>query len=481
MKKIILFLGVVCSSFYSFSQLNLIVDYACFYHEDSGPYVEVYLNVNGRSLQYQANDSGKIQAFIELTYLIEKEDSVIAYEKFQLNSPEYETTENILDMRDLHRLPVKNGNFDFTLIAKDLVSGETVESSQELREINFEKTKAGFSGIQLANKVTATSLDGPFVKNGFDIEPNLAHYFGANQQTLYFYAELYFSDQIAGEEEAFLLAYSIIDAKTNELVANLSGFKRLNGQKIHPILQSFDIKNLPSGKYALLLQAKDQKNQVICERKVEFYQSNPDLVNFSAINSLNTFVDSLTNKAELAEYIRSLYPISNATEKAFAQNQLKHADLKFMQQYFLNFWKSRNPEDPYVAWLAYQEELKKVEQLFAYGKTPGYRTERGRVYLQYGEPNSRQNIPYEPNTFPYSVWHYNKINGLSNRKFIFFSPSMEILGYEVLHSNVPGEIQNPNWELQLMSKSNAGVRPTQETPENTTINQRARDLWENPR
>ncbi len=474
-------MGLAVYSFSSSAQLNLILDYASFYHEDSGPYLEVYLNVNGRSLQYQANDSGKIQASIELTYLIEKEDSIIAYEKFQLNSPQYETTENILDMRDLHRLPIKNGKFKFTLIAKDLVSGELVESSQELREVLYKPSVVNFSGVQLANKVTASSINGPFVKNGFDIEPNLAHYFGANQQALYFYTELYFSDQIGGNNEPFLLAYSIVDAKTKKLMANLSGFKRLNGKNIHPVLQSFDLKNLPSGKYALLLQAKNKNNEVVCEQSVEFYQSNPGLVNFSAINSLNTFVDSMTNKAQLAEYIRSLDPISNANEKAFAQNQLKHADLEFMQQYFLNFWKSRNPEEPYVSWLAYQAELEKVDQLFAYGKTPGYRTERGRIYLQYGEPNSMQNVPYEPNTFPYSVWHYNKINGISNRKFIFFSPSMEVLGYEVLHSNVPGEIQNPNWELQLMSKSNAGIRPTQETPENTMINRRARDLWENPR
>ncbi|MEQ8909565.1 MAG: GWxTD domain-containing protein [Vicingaceae bacterium] len=480
MKRLLILTLFIFNTLASFSQINLILDYASFYLPQEGPYLEVYVSVNGNSLQYKYIDSLHQQASIELTYLVEAGDSVVSYDKFQMNSPQYVQGDLVLDMRDLKRIPVPNGDYLFTLIAKDLNSGQRVESSLDLREIHYSDSKLQFSGIQLANKIVASNVESPFVKNGFEIDPNFPHYFGKNQMSLFFYTELYNSHtQLKGEE--FLLAYSIVDKESDQVVANLSGFKRLQAQEVIPIIQSIQLNDLPSGKYSLLLQIKNRENKVVAEKRSDFYQSNPDLVNYSAINPDNSFVDSLTDKGVLAEHIRSLSPISSAAEREFAKNQLRFAELKFMQQYFLNFWKTRNPEDPHNAWLAYKKEVEKVDELFRYGKTPGYKTERGRVYLQYGPPSAMQNVPYEPNTYPYSIWLYNKVDGLSNRKFLFYSPSMEILGYEVLHSNMPGEAKYPNWELELMKKSNAGIRPTQETPENTMVNRRARDLWENPR
>lgn len=480
MKHVFSFSLLIVSSLISFSQMNLILDYATFYIPKQGPYLEIYVSINGNSLQYNYTDSIHQQASIELTYLVEDGDSIISFDKFQINSPQYGQGDLLLDLRDLKRIPVKNGNYQFTLIARDLNSGEKVESSLDLRNINYSDNTLALSDIQLADKVEASVAKGPFVKNGFEISPNFPHYFKANQSTLFFYTEIYNSLTILKEEE-FLLFYSIVNPEDEKVVANLSGFKRLQPQETIPIIQSISLQDLPSGKYSLLVQVKNKLNEVITTKRTNFYQSNPNLINYSSVNSSNSFVDSLTDKAILAEYINSLFPISSAAEREFAQNQLRYSDLEFMQKYFLNFWQSRNPEYPYAEWLAYKKEVEKVDQMFRYGKTPGYKTERGRVYLQYGEPNAMQNIPYEPNTYPYSIWHYNKINGLSNRKFLFYSPSMDILGYEILHSNVPGEAQNPNWELELMKKTNAGIRPTQETPENSVLNSRARDLWENPR
>ena len=39
----------------------------------------------------------------------------------------------------------------------------------------------------------------------------------------------------------------------------------------------------------------------------------------------------------------------------------------------------------------------------------GYRTDRGRVYLIYGEPDQIDRFPSETNMKPYEVWYYNSI------------------------------------------------------------------------
>tara|TARA_B100001109_G_scaffold255548_1_gene259174 strand:- start:1742 stop:3178 length:1437 start_codon:yes stop_codon:yes gene_type:complete len=478
MKKLFFIFTLIISHLSIFSQINLVLDYASFYLPENRPYLEVYLSIKGNSLKYVENEAGKSQAFIELTYLIEKGDSVVAYEKFQMNSPLYSAEEDLLDMRDLKRIPLDNGNYKFTLIAKDLNSGQKVESSQLIKSIDYGNNYS-ISDIQLLNSITQTQAGGLFEKNGYAFEPNFDHFFGPNLNQLAFYCEAYPSNQETADS-LFIVNYSIREASSNKIAANLNGFKRVSLNQTRPISQLIDLKNLPSGKYNLLVELKNKANETVTSKSVTFYQSNPNLVDYSTVNAVNTFVDTMTNKEELAEYIRSLSPISSAAEREFAQNQLAYADLKFMQRYFLNFWKTRNLENPHQEWLLYHQEVKKVDMLFAYGKTKGYKTERGRVYLQYGPPSTIFDMPYEPQCYPYSIWHYNKLKDQTNRKLIFFSPTMEILGYEVLHSNIPGEAYDLNWELSLIRKSTF-LRATEESPENSVINEKARDLWENPR
>ncbi|MFB1021492.1 MAG: GWxTD domain-containing protein, partial [Vicingaceae bacterium] len=172
----------------------------------------------------------------------------------------------------------------------------------------------------------------------------------------------------------------------------------------------------------------------------------------------------------------------------WGNNQLKYAELEFMQRYFLNFWRNRDELNPELAWENYKEKLILVDEEFGYGGVSGYRTDRGRVYLQYGKPQQLQDVPYDSDNHPYTIWQYykltdcyrNELNGLTDRKFIFYSNTNEMLGYEVLHSNVPGEVQNEQWEFTL-NKKQVGKRPG--TRENTTLEgqDRARDLFNNPR
>ena len=221
-------------------------------------------------------------------------------------------------------------------------------------------------------------------------------------------------------------------------------------------------------------------NEVLLSKEAKFQKSNPGLEDLSLVNVENSFASEITELGLLKEYIRSTAPIASSAEYEFAQNQLQYSNLEFMQKYFLNFWKERNKTNPEQAWLAYKQEVIVADKEFGYGGVKGYQTERGRIYLQYGKPNAVQNMPYEPNTYPYSVWQYYKLKGFTNRRFIFYSPTMETLGYQLLHSNMPGEIQNRNWQAELENKkTNRGN--TYEQNQGEIINDRAKDLFDNPR
>ena len=41
----------------------------------------------------------------------------------------------------------------------------------------------------------------------------------------------------------------------------------------------------------------------------------------------------------------------------------------------------------------------------------GWKTDRGRVYVLYGEPSEIEKFPNQMDQKPYEIWHYNDIEG----------------------------------------------------------------------
>ena len=79
----------------------------------------------------------------------------------------------------------------------------------------------------------------------------------------------------------------------------------------------------------------------------------------------------------------------------------------------------------------------------------GYETDQGRVYLQYGAPNSIITEKHDPSAYPYEIWSYYKVNNQTNRKFVFYCTEISGSDYVLLHSDVTGEIATNNWEMVL--------------------------------
>ena len=70
-------------------------------------------------------------------------------------------------------------------------------------------------------------------------------------------------------------------------------------------------------------------------------------------------------------------------------------------------------------------------------------SDRGRVYLQYGSPNQ---IIKRSNIFSstYEIWHFTKLM-INNRRFVFSLVDFGTSEYELVHSDMPGEILNQAW------------------------------------
>ena len=173
------------------------------------------------------------------------------------------------------------------------------------------------------------------------------------------------------------------------------------------------------------------------------YKINEDL-KIDDLDINNTFTSKIENLDTLKRYIQYLYPIQSKTESIYADNQLNYNNLTMMQKYFYKFWKDRNPFNAEEAWLIYLAKVKETNTIFGNGLIKGFMTDRGRIYLAYGLPNSRTQEVL-PNEFqPFEVWHYHQIEEERNIKFIFSNKNMPN-EYRLVYSNKQGEISNTDW------------------------------------
>ena len=67
-----------------------------------------------------------------------------------------------------------------------------------------------------------------------------------------------------------------------------------------------------------------------------------------------------------------------------------------------------NPDSPENEFLqAVEQRLAFANQFFTSSQQPGYKTDRGRVYLVYGDPTERIDKPVEATIGPYVIWTYS--------------------------------------------------------------------------
>lgn len=480
MNKFLSLLASVVVTSSLFANVTFVVDYAIFQSPNESAYVEFYLSVNGSSVLYAQKENQLFQSNIEVTYIIEDSGKVVAFEKFQLNSPDYEEQAIKLDLMNLKRISVPAGEYTYSVIVKDLIAKTQGEINHQAISFTPVSKELDISELQIGNHVSPTTEKNNFSKNGFDIIPSVSHNFNSNNGTneLVAYLEIYNSDKTLGKDEAYLLDISVLNKSTQEVADNLRAIKRMSTAEVTPFVQSFNLENLPTGDYVVQALIKNKQNELLVQSEASIFRLNTKSKDLSAIGIEGSFVDTMTNAKRLSEYIKSLRPISNETEKVWADNQLKYAELEFMQRYFLNFWMVRNELNPNQEWEDYKVQVQIADEKFGYGGVKGYTTERGRVFLQYGPPDVVQDVPYDSETYPYSIWQYYKLNNLVNQRFVFFSTSSGMLGYQVLHSTYPGEVKNEDWQNSLSSKI---VVPGSELDKNNGIHRNVQDLFDNPR
>ncbi len=470
----------------AFSQnIKAYLFYNSFNSPENGPYLETYLSVAAQSIRFLPLDNGKYQGTVDITMMFKQNDQVIEFKKYDLLSPEIaDTTQSRFNFIDQQRFALPDGTYDFELMIADKnVETLPVVISRPVI-IHYPPDTVSISGIELVESFSPSTGTTVLSKSGYDLVPYVSNFYPETMNRLTFYAEAYHSEQVLGAGEKFLVTCYIESFETENSIAEFTRIKREDTRPVNVLFNEFDISRLPTGNYNLVIELRNKQNELMASNQLFFQRSNPNMKinveDIAGVSLVNTFVTRIARRDTLAEYIRMLSPISTQIEKSFANSLVKTADLETMQKYFLNFWTTRDMYNPELAWKKYKEEVDKADASFKTRTKRGYETDRGRVYLQYGSPNAISESYYEPNAYPYEIWHYYQLKNQRNKKFVFYSREISTNDFELIHSDAIGELANYQWQFLIHERGNAPHSLDQDQMEDHW-GSKIDDYFDNPR
>lgn len=462
---------VLASLFLCFKSLAIeaVVAHSLFYKDDGKklkPYIEVYWQIAPNSLHFTEPVKGSIIAkvrtdisFMDEYGIVMKEDHYIM-QTAEASAIEQARAQNILE---LQRYDLTPGKYKMKVRLTELIDTNSSYTFTDTFTVVPRNEKPIFSSLQLMDTSFASNTQSIFIKNGKVQLPLCANFADQNRKTLFYYTELYFPNAAMQQGIEYTITTSVSKKPLESTLYKLQQTDTVAKPGIIPVSGKFKIDVLPSGNYYLNVWLKAD-GTTICSKTLFFQRVNPkpvkpyadtstakqtDFQDMQVVDLSTTFVDKYT-LPQVRAILKMLMPISTPVEKQNIEAFLDRPDFTYMRYFIYNFWKDRNPANPKEAWEEYTEKIKDVNRQFSAPGVPGYESERGYMYLKYGKPDEMVEVQNEQGVYPYEIWTYNVLpHQSSGGMILYYRPGFMVGDYRALHSNIKGEIRNPNWRNTL--------------------------------
>ncbi|MGI6719171.1 MAG: GWxTD domain-containing protein [Bacteroidales bacterium] len=459
MKKFFVYIAIIL--LFGFSKsfadgLTIYFNYAVFADENGSPYIETYLSIPQHQLKHIEAENGMFYSELSVSLIFKRNDTIMDFAKYSLNSGYTSDTVNInKNIIDQQRLFLDNGNYILELNISD--KNNKVSSIHGATEVVVEipKDDLSISTITFVDKLTKVKEKSILTKVGYDMLPYFTIFYPDSRNVLNFYAEIYNLEKTIPNGSDIIVYYLIENYEIpGSYINDASKFSKLKSSHVVPLLQNIDLSEVPSGNYNLVVKVKDSKgNDVLIEKK--FFQRenlDPKFDNSSyyAVNEQQTFVSKFTDIDSLRYMIKSFTPKSTELERHFIYKIDSIKDINILQNFVYKFWNDRYSINAENKLNEYLKQVEKVEEVYSNNIRHGFETDRGRVYLKYGAPNHVHRNQISSATIPFEIWQYYQLpDGQRNKRFVFATPDLALKDFDLIHSDVVGELNNPKWQYDL--------------------------------
>jgi len=453
MKKLTVFLSILLTVFvYPQDNFDFEFDYAQFEYDSSSNFVEFYYSFNQSSLTINYTDTidftqGILHVTIEDTLTGE-----LKIDKDWLIS--YTVNDSLNTNKSLVGVIVfvlNEGIYKCDIIGRDAVDSERKRLITEVLNVKpFFDLRFSISDIQLASNIIQGSkkTSSIFYKNTLEVMPIPNAFFGEKQPMLFYYTELY---NLANSNSEGLLQLSKKVFNSRGQIVNSDS--KLIGRSLNSRVEINTVMTykLPTDTYTLVLSLIDSAANYGVSSAKKFFVYNPAVAYVDTFpkpeSSLIVGMFGVMSMEELDDFYRKSKYIASVPEiEKYEVLTSENAKRKFLTV----FWKVRdkNQSDEENRYLKdYIRRIKESNTKFKALSKPGWKTDRGRIYLIYGEPSDIDRYPNQTETRPYEIWRYNEIEG--GVEFIFGDVT-GFSNYQLLHSTKRGELRDDRWQRRIV-------------------------------
>lgn len=428
------------------SSFLLNLDYARFRNDDRSGYLELYYAFYPNLVTSDPVADGGLQGWVVVTERLTERatGAPVLHERRYMTIRVRDTSQLNAGLTSVsqsgYALPY--GSYQLTVSAVDSLDPTRRDSISLPIDIVPVGPGAAVSDLELCSSIAPGKEGGSFVKNTLEVVPNATLMFGVTGHPVLFqYAELYHLSSTA----SYALVSSIQDARGNVVrqSARVRSFSSPNSVDVGTI----NVGSVPSGRYTLVYRVLRDSVEEVAKTSKTFYVYNPHIQprTVSASSMKASEMAGLTFEELGDEFQRARYLSTEQEKESFAKLTTAEARREFLASFWETIERGRLGFSP-ITRMAYLQRVVTANQKYRVHGREGWQSDRGRVYLLYGDPDDVERVPSNEDTKPYEIWYYNQIE--SGVQFIFIDRTgfgEYILG----HSTKRGELQDDGWQRLL--------------------------------
>jgi len=461
MKKTILFslilmgfLTLISDSAFCSDKFNLSLDICQFRFNKDTSLVEIYY---GLAYQLDTVDTGVQNIEPGPSFLlgltISQNEKIVIKNIWQTEdrSNEFGGQQTQRVIVDVMRYLLMPGMYHFKIVVRYLSQTEIIDSTEVknfmVRAVKFDQLE--MSDIELAQDIAPSKPENKdkFYKNRFRVLPNPLNIYSTENSQVYYYLELYNINKTI-KSDYYLLKRTIVDNNGLPLpsLPIYKKKKRIRGNDAIEV-GMFDGSQLPSGKYFLHFVTLDSMGKEFAATQTAFFIYNPDVI---PLERAALPIEQQMASSEIALLSSKDLEILMGTTNYLTTDEdkkiIETLNTEIAKRLFLyRFWRDRDKDKNTPVLESFREVMNRIRyanENFKQIKSPGWKTDRGRVLIIYGKPSLVQYYTNVPAFKEFQAWSYDHIE---NGVVFIFGVIGSFGELELIHSTKTGEKYNEGW------------------------------------
>jgi len=393
----------------------LFVDHAYFRSPEPGMIrLDLYYQIFNRGLEFK-EEGGVFTADYELIIAIDDDDGqrleTITRDRRVTVESELKAKSRIDHRTSQVNVDLPAGKYKINFTFKDIGSGRTDREEVKVELTALDERSPQMSAVEFVQAFSRRGdREGVFDKSDYVLIPSVTRTFGREENSrLVYYFEIY--------PGADSISPIVVETKIRHAAKGMQYRDTLHldlGDKTEKQLREISLAHFTPGDYELEIILRGRRNKKLSEQRHDF-------------EILWTQEGMIRNDWNSAVAQLELYADNDNYLPPEGLDKLKDLEtLEERQQAFDQFWQERDPspgtpENEFKS--AFYHRIALANHYFGMLYRQGWKTDRGRVFVRYGEPDQVDDIPFSPSSVPYQIWHYYTSGRY--RKFLFVDENQD--------------------------------------------------------